>query len=105
MFKKNVAVSISEENVPILTDSLEELDISNVETLSYEVLDNEKLQQINEILSVSKKKTSKPTVIKNDDEILTVSKKKTSKNNIIIDDNSSETKEKKVKKKLKIIED
>ena len=41
MFKKNVAVSISEENVPILTDSLEELDISNVETLSYEVLDNE----------------------------------------------------------------
>jgi hypothetical protein len=44
MFKKNVAVSISEENVPILTDSLDELDVIeslDVDTLVYEVLDNE----------------------------------------------------------------
>ena len=44
MFKKNVAVSISEENVPLLTESLDELDgieTLDVDTLSYEVLDNE----------------------------------------------------------------
>jgi hypothetical protein len=89
----------------------------------YELLDDKKLESNkiiepenikNEIMTVSKKKTSKiETKITNEDKEIEkiiddklndfkVSKKKTSKPKIIINDDSNETKEKKVIKKIRI---
>lgn len=91
----------------------------------YELLDDKKLESNkiiepenikNEIITVSKKKTSKSKIEtkityedKEIDEIINdelndfkVSKKKTSKPKIIINDDSNETKEKKVIKKIRI---